>query len=69
MIEDPALGRTRAENALGKEGVRTESARLKEFRMTNVGQFSGPRPSYGQYSVSPNASDALNKSKRNKGER
>lgn len=68
-MRDPALGATRAENALGKDGVRTESARLKEFRMTNVGMFSGPRPSYGQYSVSYPASDALNKSKRNKGER
>ena len=68
-MRDPALGPTRAENALGKDGVRTESARLKEFRVTNPGMFSGPRPSYGQYSVSPNSSDILNKSKRNKGER
>lgn len=68
-MRDPALGATRAENALGKDGVRTESARLKEFRMTNVGMFSGPRPSYGQYSVSPAASDVMNKSIRNKGER
>jgi hypothetical protein len=68
-MEDPALGRTRGERALGKNGVRTESARLKEFRVTNPGMFSGPRPSYGQYSVSENASDILNKSKRNRGER
>ncbi len=68
-MEDPALGKTRGERALGKNGVRTESARLKEFRVTNPGMFSGPRPSYGQYSVSKNASDILNKSIRNRGER
>ena len=45
-MEDPALGKTRGERALGKNGVRTESARLKEFRVTNQGMYSGPRPSY-----------------------
>jgi hypothetical protein len=32
-----------------------------EYRVTNPGMFSGPRPSYGRYEVGQNASDALNK--------
>jgi hypothetical protein len=30
-----------------------------QFRNTNVGMFSGPRPSYQQYSVSPSAMDIM----------
>jgi len=32
-----------------------------QFRNTNVGMFSGPRPSYGSYSVGQNAFGALNR--------
>jgi hypothetical protein len=61
-MKDPALGPTRAQNAFG---VRTGSSRVKEFRNINNGMFSGPRPTYGRYSVSENAIDVLNRSKRN----
>lgn len=32
-----------------------------QFRNTNVGMFSGPRPSYGRYSLGQNAFGALNR--------
>lgn len=32
-----------------------------QFRNTNVGMFSGPRPSYGRYSLGQNAFEALNR--------
>lgn len=32
-----------------------------EYRVTNPGMFSGPRPSYQRYEVGQAASDALNK--------
>lgn len=57
---DPAWGRTRAERALG---VTTGVGRVKEFRNINNGMFSGPRKTYGRYSVSSNALDALNRAK------
>ena len=64
MIKDPALGRTKAERALGKEGVRTDGSRSKQFygtRVINTRIFSGPRNSYGTYSVSDQAMDAIRK--------
>jgi len=30
-----------------------------QWRNVNVGMFSGPRPSYGTYSLGPNSIDAL----------
>lgn len=57
-MNDPALGPTRAERAFGPRN------RNQEFRNINNGMFSDPKPSYGRYSVSQNASDVLNKSKR-----
>lgn len=66
-MKDPALGRTRAERALGedypKRGVNTGASRVQEFRNINNGMFSGPRKTYGRYSVSSNALDALNRAK------
>lgn len=36
-----------------------------DTRNVNNGMFSGPRPSYQRYNVSEQASDILNRSKRN----
>lgn len=32
-----------------------------QFRMVNVGMFSGPRPSYQRYSIGPLAAGSLNR--------
>ena len=73
-MKDPALGRTRAERALGEQHPKAKKtkkepsakrSRLNEFRVVHVGQYDGPRPSYGRYNVSEQASDLLNRSKRN----
>lgn len=82
-MKDPALGRTRAERALGeshpnkkkKKGVSPKARPSKkapqkskkkgDIRNVNNGMFSGPRPSYQRYNVSEQASDILNRSKRN----
>jgi len=73
-MKDPALGRSRAERALGeaypkKKGVKTKkSVSKKAVRKTNDtrrnsnGMFDGPRPSYGRYNVSEQAQDVLNRS-------
>ena len=34
-------------------------AQNNQFRMVNVGMFSGPRPSYQRYSIGPNAISAI----------
>jgi hypothetical protein len=58
MINDPALGKNKAQ----RSGMsQTPSNRNVEFRNANVGQFSGPRPSYQRYLVSEQAQDILNK--------
>jgi hypothetical protein len=68
LMEDAALGKSRAERAGFKKGVTTKKtpsskrSRVNEFRNTNVGMFAGPRPTYGRYNVSEQASDVLNKS-------
>jgi hypothetical protein len=73
-MKDPALGRTRAQRALGedypnakkkKTELKPKRSRLNEFRVVHVGQYDGPRPSYGRYNVSEQAGDLLNRSKRN----
>jgi len=75
-MKDPALGRSRAERALGeaypkKKGVKSKksaSSKKKAVRKTNDirrnsnGIFDGPRPSYGRYNVSEQAQDVLNRS-------
>ena len=58
MQSDPAWGRTRAERAFGP-------FKNQDIRYVSGGQFNGPKPSYGRYNVSKEASDALNRSKRN----
>lgn len=77
-MKDPALGPTRAERAFGKNGVPTKKSASKkakninkntQIRNENVGQFSGVRPTYQRYTVSEQASDILNRSIRNRGER
>lgn len=73
-MKDPALGRTRAERALGEQldpkkkstQMKPVRSRLNEFRVVHVGQYDGPRASYGRYNVSEQASDILNRQKRNK---
>lgn len=56
--------------AFGETGIPTVFGRSDEFmkasgtRMQNNGMFSGPRPSYGRYQVSPNAMDAVVRGKR-----
>lgn len=78
-MKDPAVGRSRAQRALGesypKKGVSPKKSRSKkapqkpkkkgDIRNENVGMFSGPRPSYQRYNVSEQAQDVLNRSKRN----
>lgn len=73
-MKDPALGRTRAERALGENTPKKKKkkaepketrSRLNEFRVVHVGQYDGPRASYGRYNVSEQASDVLNRQKRN----
>lgn len=73
-MHDPALGRSRAERA--GFGVNTEKkasskkakrSRVNEFRNIHIGMFDGPRPSYGRYNVSEQASDILNRSINRKG--
>lgn len=80
-MKDPAVGRTRSERALGeahpnkKKGVSPKKRPSKkapqkpkkkgDTRNENVGMFSGPKPSYQRYNVSEQASDILNRSKRN----
>jgi hypothetical protein len=72
-MKDPALGRTRAERALGEHldpkkkstQMKPKRSRLNEFRVVHVGQYDGPRASYGRYNVSEQASDILNRQKRN----
>jgi hypothetical protein len=72
-MKDPALGRTRAERALGEHldpkkkstQIKPKRSRLNEFRVVHVGQYDGPRASYGRYNVSEQASDILNRQKRN----
>ena len=73
-MHDPAVGRSRAERALGehmpgKKKTKKEPApkrsRVNEFRVIQSGMFDGPKPSYGRYNVSEQASDVLNRQKRN----
>ena len=56
-------------------GVNTKKApsskkqlnKSKETRVNHLGQFDGPRSSYGKYNVSEQASDILNRSINRKG--
>ena len=72
-MKDPALGRTRAERALGEnldpkkksKQIKQKRSRVNEFRVIHHGQYDGPRASYGRYNVSEQASDILNRQKRN----
>lgn len=73
-MKDPATGRTRAERALGEQHPKAKKkkptlepkrSRLNEFRVVHIGQYDGPRPSYGRYNVSEQAADIFNRSKRN----
>ena len=72
-MKDPALGRTRAERALGEgldpakksKQMKQKRSRLNEFRVIHHGQYDGPRPSYGRYNVSEQSADILDRSKRN----
>lgn len=77
-MKDPAVGRTRAERALGEHtpGKKKSKAQLKaprsqvnDIRVAHMGQFDGVRASYGRYNVSEQAQDVLNRSLRNRGER
>ena len=58
VINDPALGKNKAQRSVMSQ---TPSNRNVEFRNANVGQFSGPRPSYQRYLVSEQAQDILDK--------
>jgi hypothetical protein len=74
-MSDPVTGRSRAERALGTPGVSTQKpssekavrSRVNEFRNVHIGMFDGPRPSYGRYNVSEQASDILNRSLNRRG--
>lgn len=81
-MKDPAVGRTRAERAFGpgkgKEVASTKKKKapplkkprstVNDIRNIHIGQFDGPRPTYGRYNVSEQAADILNRSL-NKGTR
>ena len=58
-MRDRALGKTKAERA----GIAPHS-RVDEFRKSNPGQYSGPKPSYQRYEVSEQAQDILNRQMR-----
>jgi hypothetical protein len=64
MPKDPAVGRSKAERAFGpdKKTKKKKPASAKGVRNKNVGQFSGPKPSYVPYNVSEQAQDILNRS-------
>ena len=62
MISDPAWGDNKARRS-GAVGPVNRS-RSAEFRNINVGQYSGPRPSYQRYNVSEQAQDILNRQNR-----
>lgn len=82
-MKDPALGRTRAERALGEGHPNRKAAPKKsvkktakpksnnkvskadDIRMAHIGQYDGPKASYGRYNVSRTATDGLNRQKRN----
>lgn len=81
-MKDPAVGRSKAERAFGATvpkkattGVNTKKApsskkqlnKAKDKRVNKLGMFDGPRPSYGKYNVSEQASDILNRSINKKG--
>lgn len=58
MINDPALGRTKAQRALGENAP----GRMNQFRFANPGAFATVKPTYGRYNVSEQAQDVLNRS-------
>jgi hypothetical protein len=73
-MNDPAVGRSRAQRALGEHypkatkkpaELKPKRSRLNEFRVIQHGQYDGPKASYGRYNVSEQASDLLNRQKRN----
>jgi hypothetical protein len=73
-MKDPALGRSRAERAMGefapgvmqgKKSLKPTRNRNNDFRIAHTGQYDGPRASYGRYNVSEQSADILNRSKRN----
>jgi hypothetical protein len=72
-MKDPALGDSKKIRAIGKDtggnNPKTKQnqmrSRVNEFRNVHIGQFDGPRPTYGRYNVSEQAADILNRQKRN----
>jgi hypothetical protein len=72
-MNDPAWGRSKAQRALGenlkppskKKKAPVKESRLNEFRVVHVGQYDGPKASYGRYNVGQQSADMLNRSKRN----
>jgi hypothetical protein len=77
-IKDPALGRSRAQRALGEFYGKSTPAKLplkkkrstvNDIRHVGMGQYDGVKPSYGRYNVSEQSADILNRSLRNRGER
>lgn len=65
---DPAWGDPKSVRALGKDGMPTirskQFLRAQDIRIDNNGMFSGPRPTYSRYRVSPNATDAVVRGRR-----
>jgi hypothetical protein len=71
-MQDPAWGDSKQVRAgLGSGGVTPKNSlkaprsRVNEFRNIHIGQFDGPRPTYGRYNVSEQSADILNRQKRN----
>lgn len=69
MMKDPAWGPTKASRAFGKDtpyvyGKSKQFYKPTDLRIDNNGMFSGPRPTYGRYRVSPNATDAVIRGRR-----
>lgn len=61
MIKDPAWGPTKAFRAFGNS---RQFLQPTDMRIDNNGMFSGPKPTYGRYRVSPNATDAVIRGRR-----
>lgn len=68
----PKVPENKVQRAFGEFGVPTVFGRSKQFpnlanpdiRNQNNGMFSGPRPTYGRYGASPNATDTFTRGKR-----
>jgi hypothetical protein len=69
QVRDSALGKTRAQRAMGEFYTGNTNRAAQDTRNVSMGQYDGVRASYQRYNVSEQAQDVLNRSIRNRGER